>query len=206
MIENSPNGLMMDQQTPSDIDGKLTVLSEHYNKCIDTLKLDIKYRDKYFLITLAILTLLLLKNSDKNLFEIIINKIINFNGNADIYKHNYTDLFLWGVSFFSYIKYTQYHSNIEVGYKYLKQLEYELNVYFGGVIFTKESSFYKDTKSYIKKTNNIMMKFVFPIIMLLIVVINIYDIIKGSVKINDILELSICFLFVHHVLFFMRES
>lgn len=206
MIENSPNGLMMVQPTSSDIDGKLTVLSEHYNKCIDTLKFDIKYRDKYFIITLAILTLLLLKNSDKNLFEIIINKIINFNGNADIYKYNYTDLFLWGVSFFSYIKYTQYHSNIEINYKYLKELECQLNIYFGGVIFTKESSFYKDTKSYIKKTNKFIMKFVFPVIILFIIVINIYDIIKYSVKVNDILELSICFLFVHHILFFMRES
>lgn len=194
----------MENSVPNITDEKLSILSDHYHKSLDTLKNDIKNRDIYFLTTLSILTLLLIKIADHNIFEIVINRITQLE-DENIYRHEFSNLFLWGISFFFYVRYTQFHSNIEVSYKYFKELESELSHHYSKNIFTRESRFYKDTKSYIKKTNMFIFKYIFPLLMLAIIIQNIYSIVTGTISISSLLELTLCSLFGHHIIFFMKE-
>lgn len=186
-------------------DEKLTVLAEHYNNSVDIMKQDIKYRDKYFFIFIALVSILFVKISDYNLFELIIIKLLDLK-ETTIPSHNFSSLALWFLSLLCFIKYTQFHSTIERDYKYLTELECCLNSNYSGNIFRKEGFFYKSGKTHIKNTNKIILKYIAPILFSLVIVNNLYIIFIGEINPEKIFESIIVLILLHHITFFTKES
>ncbi|ELC3158004.1 hypothetical protein [Vibrio harveyi] len=186
-------------------DEKLAMLSEHYKNSVDTLKKDIKSRDKYFFVFIAIISILFVKFSDYNFFELIVIKVLSLKGDG-ITSHRFLSLVMWFLSLLCFIKYTQHHSSIERDYQYINELELFLNFYYCGNIFKKEGAFYKSSSSYIKKTNKILLKYVFPVCFLIVISNNFYVLFSDGANVANILESIICLILFHHVIFFSIES
>lgn len=190
---------------PIENDEKLIVLAEHYKTSVDTIKQDIKSRDKYFFVFIIFILILFVKVADYNLFEFIIIKVLDIK-DTSIPSHNFSSLALWFLSLLCFIKYTQFHSSIERGYKYVKELEGELNANYHGHIFKKESDFYKKKQSHISKTNKIIIKYITPLFFTLVILNNLLIIFNSDTSIENTFESIICLILLHHIIFFAKES
>lgn len=184
---------------------KLIVLAEHYKASVDTVKQDIKSRDKYFYIFIAFILLLFIKVSDHNLFELLIIKLLDVEEKI-IPNHSFSSLALWFLSLLCFIKYSQFHTSIERGYKYLKELELELNSNYHGYIFKKESDFYKEKQGHINKTNKVIIKYIIPLFFTLVILNNLFLIFDSKISVENTFESIICFILLHHVVYFSKES
>lgn len=195
----------MTSTTEKFSDEMIATLNQHYEKCIDNLKSDISNRDKYFITMLSLVALIVIKFSDNNVFEIIIIKILDVK-NSDISSNNIVNLFLWIVGYFTFIRYSQFHSNIEISYKYINKLETKMNNIYGGELFTKESSFYAINKKNVNEFNKIILKVFFPLVISISIITSLVLIFSNGLTVLSILEVIVCSLFLTHLIIFAKDS
>lgn len=186
-------------------DEKLSVLSNHYDKSIETLKSNIKSRDRYFLFVMIFISIALMQISYSDLLELMLIHFFDLK-DTKILNHNVISVIVWASTFFCFVKYSQEHSAIERSYIYISELEKDINNNFNGTVFKKESSFYKENKTYIVKCNKYIFKYIFPMLFIIVIFYNCYTFFFVEKTFIKCIELFICVILTHHIIFFSRES
>lgn len=180
--------------TPTD-DKKMEIIYDHYK---DTFQIQLKYvesRNKYFLIVLALISLLFFQMAFPGLAESILFQWMQkeISETSKINSSFFNSIFLFGL-LWSLILYYQINLHIDRQYKYIHKLEENISIQISDFEISREGKSYTKPFPLVSWVIIRIYKFVFPSAILAAIGVKLNNEFYNNDKLFKIFNIIICIL------------
>ncbi len=165
---------------PTD-DKKLELLYGHYNDTYAGIQAYVKSRDRFFIAVLVLLAVMsfqiALPTESGSAISEFVQRKLGVHGTLSV---SFLGTVIWTGLLFVAIRYFQTVVYLERQYRYIHTLEAELSLFYSGVPFTREGTFYESQYPWFSAVVHRLYNWVFPVGLVLAVTLKIVSEIRLS--------------------------